>query len=242
MFAQKYTIQSLDLKWLIIISIIIHSLIILNVKVNKKPIITPMEINFVLEKKIEKKQIKVTPPKPIIKKSVIKPVEKKPVIKPVEKKPVIKPVETLPEIPPVEPIKFEPIIEPMVQEIIDDQVDTKNIVPIDIPTIVPNTSISLDAQRKVIESYGALLTQHISNFKKYPRIAQRRVWEGDILLEITLNKNSKVLDIKIISESRYDVLNKEAIAMIKRAQPLPKAKNINSETFKVFVPVAFKLR
>ena len=233
MFAQKYTIQSLDLKWLIIISIIIHSLIILNVKVNKKPIITPMEINIVLEKKIEKKQIKVTPPKPII---------KKPVIKPVEKKPVVKPAETLPEILPVEPIKFEPIIEPMVQEIIDDQVDTKNIVPIDIPTIVPNTSISLDAQRKVIESYGALLTQHISNFKKYPRIAQRRVWEGDILLEITLNKNSKVLDIKIISESRYDVLNKEAIAMIKRAQPLPKAKNINTETFKVFVPVAFKLR
>ena len=233
MFAQKYTIQSLDLKWLIIISIIIHSLIILNVKVNKKPIITPMEINIVLEKKIEKKQIKVTPPKPII---------KKPVIKPVEKKPVVKPAETLPEILPVEPIKFEPIIEPMVQEIIDDEVDTKNIVPIDIPTIVPNTSISLDAQRKVIESYGALLTQHISNFKKYPRIAQRRVWEGDILLEITLNKNSKVLDIKIISESRYDVLNKEAIAMIKRAQPLPKAKNINSETFKVFVPVAFKLR
>ena len=233
MFAQKYTIQSLDLKWLIIISIIIHSLIILNVKVNKKPIITPMEINIVLEKKIEKKQIKVTPPKPII---------KKPVIKPVEKKPVIKPAETLPEILPVEPIKFEPIIEPMVQEIIDDQVDTKNIFPIDIPTIVPNTSISLDAQRKVIESYGALLTQHISNFKKYPRIAQRRVWEGDILLEITLNKNSKVMDIKIISESRYGVLNKEAIAMIKRAQPLPKAKNINSETFKVFVPVAFKLR
>ena len=242
MFAQKYTIQSLDLKWLIIISIIIHSLIILNVKVNKKPIITPMEINIVLEKKIEKKQIKVTPPKPIIKKPVIKPIIKKPVIKPVEKKPVVKPAETLPEILPVEPIKFEPIIEPMVQEIIDDQVDTKNIVPIDIPTIVPNTSISLDAQRKVIESYGALLTQHISNFKKYPRIAQRRVWEGDILLEITLNKNSKVLDIKIISESRYDVLNKEAIAMIKRAQPLPKAKNINSETFKVFVPVAFKLR
>ena len=242
MFAQKYTIQSLDLKWLIIISIIIHSLIILNVKVNKKPIITPMEINFVLEKKIEKKQIKVTPPKPIIKKPVIKPIIQKPVIKPVEKKPVVKPAETLPEILPVEPIKFEPIIEPMVQEIIDDQVDTKNIIPIDIPTIVPNTSISLDAQRKVIESYGALLTQHISNFKKYPRIAQRRVWEGDILLEITLNKNSKVLDIKIISESRYGALNKEAIAMIKRAQPLPKAKNINSETFKVFVPVAFKLR
>lgn len=233
MFAQKYTIQSLDLKWLIIISIIIHSLIILNVKVNKKPIITPMEINIVLEKKIEKKQIKVTPPKPII---------KKPVIKPVEKKPVVKPAETLPEILPVEPIKFEPIIEPMVQEIIDDQVDTKNIVPIDIPTIDPNTSINLDAQRKVIESYGALLTQHISNFKKYPRIAQRRVWEGDILLEITLNKNSQVMDIKIISESRHGVLNKEAIAMIKRAQPLPKAKNINSETFKVFVPVAFKLR
>jgi protein TonB len=96
--------------------------------------------------------------------------------------------------------------------------------------------------KKIIESYGALLTRHISAFKKYPRIAQRRVWEGNILLEITLSKNSKILNIKVINESKYGVLNKEAVAMIERAQPLPKANNIINETFKVIVPVAFKLK
>ena len=207
MFAQTHSFQSIDLKWLIILSTILHTLIIMNVKINKKPIDIPLEIDIVLEKIIQ-------PP----------------------------PVEKLPEILPVEPIKFDPIPEPMVQEIEDIQPDIANTIPIQNSTVVPEKSIDVRAQQKVIESYGALLTRHISAFKKYPRIAQRRIWEGDILLELTLNKNSKILNIKVINESKYEVLNKEAVAMIERAQPLPKANNIKSETFKVFVPVAFKLR
>ena len=208
MFAQTHSFQSIDLKWLIILSTILHLLIIMNIQINKKPIDMPLEIDIVLEKIIQ-------PPPP---------------------------VEKLPEILPVEPIKFDPIPEPMVQEIKDIQPDIANRIPIQNSAVVPEKSIDVRAQQKVIESYGALLTRHISAFKKYPRIAQRRIWEGDILLELTLNKNSKILNIKVINESKYEVLNKEAVAMIERAQPLPKANNIKSETFKVFVPVAFKLR
>ena len=208
MFAQTHSFQSIDLKWLIILSTILHSLIIMNVQISKKPINKPIEIDIVLEKIIQ-------PPPP---------------------------VEKLPEILPVEPIKFDPIPELMVQEIEDIQPDITNAIPIKNNTVVPEKSIDVKAQQKVIESYGALLTRHISAFKKYPRIAQRRIWEGDILLEITLNKNSKILNIKVINESKHEVLNKEAVAMIERAQPLPKANNIKSETFKVFVPVVFKLR
>ena len=208
MFAQTHSFQSIDLKWLIILSTILHSLIIMNVQISKKPIDIPLEIDIVLEK--------------IIQPSL--------------------PVEKLPEILPVEPIKFDPIPELMVQEIEDIQPDIANTIPMQNSTVVPEKSIDVRAQQKVIESYGALLTRHISAFKKYPRIAQRRIWEGDILLELTLNKNSKILNIKVINESKHEVLNKEAVAMIERARPLPKANNIKSETFKVFVPVVFKLR
>ena len=210
MFAQRPSFQTLDLKWLIIISIIMHSLIIMTVQVNKKPIIIPLEIDIVLEKIIE------TPPP--------------------------EPVEKLPEILPVEPIKFDPIPEPMVQEVEDIQSEITNTIPIKRAITFPKKSIDSESQQKIIESYGALLTRHISAFKKYPRIAQRRVWEGNILLEITLSKNSKILNINVINESKYGVLNKEAVAMIERAQPLPKANNIINETFKVIVPVAFKLK
>ena len=208
MFAQTHSFQSIDLKWLIILSTILHSLIIMNLQISKKPINKPIEIDIVLEKIIQ-------PPPP---------------------------VEKLPEILPVEPIKFDPIPEPMVQEIKDIQPDIANRIPIQNSAVVPEKSIDVRAQQKVIESYGALLTRHISAFKKYPRIAQRRIWEGDILLELTLNKNSKILNIKVINESKHEVLNKEAVAMIERARPLPKANNVKSETFKVFIPVVFKLR
>ena len=243
MFAQTHSFQSIDLKWLIILSTILHSLIIMNVQISKKPIDIPLEIDIVLEKIIQ-------PSPPVEKLPEILPVEPikfdpipepKPIIK---SKPITKPkpVEKLPEILPVEPIKFDPIPELMVQEIEDIQPDIANTIPIQNSTVVPEKSIDVRAQQKVIESYGALLTRHISAFKKYPRIAQRRIWEGDILLEITLNNNSKILNIKVINESEHEVLNKEAVSMIERAQPLPKANNIKSETFKVFVPVVFKLR
>ena len=173
MFAQTHSFQSIDLKWLIILSTILHLLIIMNIQINKKPIDIPLEIDIVLEKIIQ-------PPPP---------------------------VEKLPEILPVEPIKFDPIPEPMVQEIEDIQPDIANTIPIQNSTVVPEKSIDVRAQQKVIESYGALLTRHISAFKKYPRIAQRRIWEGDILLELTLNKNSKILNIKVINLSKYEVLN-----------------------------------
>ena len=85
------------------------------------------------------------------------------------------PVEKLPEILPVEPIKFDPIPEPMVQEIEDIQPDIANTIPMQNSTVVPEKSIDVRAQQKVIESYGALLTRHISAFKKYPfeRIGQK---------------------------------------------------------------------
>ena len=53
MVIQKNTLQTLDLKWLILISIIIHVSILMYVKIDKQPIIKPAEINIVLEKIIE---------------------------------------------------------------------------------------------------------------------------------------------------------------------------------------------
>ena len=152
----------------------------------------------------------------------------------------IKPVEKLPEIAPVEPIEFDPIPDPVVQE--NDPLVVKEAVEVQQENFLLNDAENIKKQQKIIKNYGALLTQHISAFKKYPRIAQRRVWEGNILLEVTLTKNSKILDIRVVNESKYNILNREAVAMIERAQPLPKPNDIKSDTFKVLVPVAFKLR
>ena len=50
MFLQTHTFQSIDLKWLIILSTILHSLIIMNVQINKKPVDKPVEIDIVSRK------------------------------------------------------------------------------------------------------------------------------------------------------------------------------------------------
>jgi hypothetical protein len=157
MFAQRPSFQTLDLKWLIIISIIMHSLIIMTVQVNKKPIIIPLEIDIVLEKIIE-----TPPPEPVEKLPEILPVEpikfdpipaQKPIVKPkpiVEPKPIVKPkpVEKLPEILPAEPIKFDPIPEPMIQEVEDIQSEITNTIPIKRAITFPKKSIDSESQQK----------------------------------------------------------------------------------------------
>ena len=60
---------------------------------------------------------------------------------------------------------------------------------------------------------------------------------------VSFGSGAQSLQALVSGKIEATLLNpSEAVAMIERAQPLPKANNIKSETFKVFVPVAFKLR
>jgi protein TonB len=230
-FLFKYT-EDIDLKWMLILSFLMHFLFFQNLHIDPKPIVKKLDLELIMEI-VKPKPKELPPPKPIVKEPP--PPPPKPIVK--EPPPLPNPVIEQPLPPPLpqakepEPIKELPVLPP------------EDIVPIDMPreeTVAPKIDPLQEA--KIIEDYGQLLAAHISQFKRYPRIAQRRGWEGELTLEVRLDKHANILNIMILNKSNYDVLDQEAIKMIERSKPLPKPTDLTSETFTVFIPIKFGLQ
>lgn len=56
---------------------------------------------------------------------------------------------------------------------------------------------------------------------EYPRRAIQRNQQGSVRLSVTVDRNGQVLDVTTLEESRYSLLNKEAVDIVARAAPFP---------------------
>ena len=66
---------------------------------------------------------------------------------------------------------------------------------------------------------------------KYPKLALRGGYEGIVKLKILIAKNGKVIDVKILKSSGYDILDKTGIkaALNSKFYPLTQKRTINIE-------------
>ena len=87
------------------------------------------------------------------------------------------------------------------------------------------------------------LTKAIAKQKKYPRIAQIRGWQGEIIIDLEIDGQGNLIKSKIKQRSKFKILDDEGMNMIKRASPFPKPpKELESKIFNVIVPISFKLQ
>ena len=78
---------------------------------------------------------------------------------------------------------------------------------------------------------------------KYPERALRREQEGTVRVTVTLDKNGKLLGTVPAEESRYDILNKEAIDSFNRAEPFePFPGSITEEYISFTIPIKFEIQ
>lgn len=91
--------------------------------------------------------------------------------------------------------------------------------------------------------YIAKLSRWTFPFVRYPKSARRNGQEGSLVLKVVIARNGKVIDVSIVEESRFSVLNKAAISAVKMASPYPAIpEDIRNETFSFSVPIAFALQ
>ncbi len=154
-----------------------------------------------------------------------------------------------------EPEPIEEIIPEPIKEIIPEPI--KGIIPEPIKEIIkPKTITPIISSKKIIkskpnnfvikktiESYSTTLAKAIAKQKKYPRIAQMRGWQGEIIIDLEIDGKGNLINSKIKQKSGFKILDKEGMAMIKRASPFPKPpKELESKIFNVIVPISFKLQ
>jgi len=153
----------------------------------------------------------------------------------------IKEVLLKPELKAIQKIKSK---EPLpIKEIIKPEPKAQTIEPKPISLPKPKNNTASSVINKTIESYSTKLTKAIARQKKYPRIAQMRGWQGEIVLNLEIDGQGNLIKSTIKKKSGFKVLDTEGINMVKRASPFPKPpKGLESRIFNVIVPISFKLQ
>ena len=224
--------NELNLTHAIILSLIIHALFVMKLEISNsnltpKPVVDII-FNTEIVKQVVPKVIPIPKPKPIIKpKPIPKP---KPIIKP---KPIPKPIPQ-PIVEPIsEPIE-EPITEPIVEPI-SESVEVTESAQI-------NEQIPTSPNPQVVSNYSNLLRAHIAKHKKYPRIAQRRKMQGEVVIEIQIKGDGSLISKNIQKSSGHKVLDKEGMNMMEKSKPFPvPPEAMKDSVTTVLVPIAFNL-
>ena len=228
--------SELNLTHAIILSLIIHAIFVMKLQISNfnltpKPVVDII-FNAEIVKHVVPKVIPQPKPKPIIKP---KPIEKtKPIPKPIPiPEPIIEPI-TEPVVEPISEPIFEPIIEPVVEPI-SETVETNEVVQTSEPVLTtPNP--------QVVNNYSNLLRAHIAKHKKYPRIAQRRKMQGEVVIAIQIRGDGSLISKDIQKSSGYKVLDKEGMKMMEKSKPFPVPPDtLKNSVTNVIVPIAFNL-
>lgn len=218
---QKYEVKFLET---VLLSLLLHaSLLVIIPQMQLDDIVVPEILNVEIDltqpepPKIIEQPKKIDPPKP-------------------EKKP-----EPVKEIAPIQEKVIEELPEPVVEEI-TEFIEPEETAPIEeVQEYIPPQP-SPEVVKKVTDSYTNQLTRAIAKQKKYPKIAQMRQWQGEVLLNIEIDPQGNLVKADILEESRYKILNNEAIDMVKRASPFPQPpEELRLKNFTVLVPISFKL-
>lgn len=158
-----------------------------------------------------------------------------PIIEPVE--PVVAP--QTPPLPAVQPTPNTERTEPVVQA--PASTEQPNASTQSVETGRATAEIGV-ADASVEADYIAQLASWLARHKQYPRTARRRNLEGVAQLTFTLNAEGKVLKSDVTGSSGYQVLDREVVKMLERAEPLPAfPTGLNRRTMEIIIPIRFEL-
>ena len=209
-----------DLPKAIAISIAIHITLMIGLPTLSKPLLKPQVMDVTISSlPIQEPIEKIETPQPI-KIETPQPIKK---VEPIQKK-----------ITPIIDKNATSVAQPMPKEEVPPS-PAETISK--IPNIMPQEPVT-----QYLESYSSLLANAIAKYKQYPKIAQMRGWQGTVIVDLEIDIKGAVISVKIKKSSTYEVLDNEALEMIKKASPFPAPpESLRGKNFNVLVPISFKL-
>lgn len=98
------------------------------------------------------------------------------------------------------------------------------------------TQASIDAR------YSAQVARHLARFKRFPAGVRGDRANGRVVIRFGLNNEGQVTELGLVTSSGIPAFDNEALAMIRRAEPFPKAAASNSSNPSFTIPVTYRLR
>jgi protein TonB len=217
MYFQSPILNQLDINKAIFLSVIIHALLLINLQWSSVKVLSEPVIEINLQKKKIKSEVSQPNPPPI----------EKPKLKP-------KPFKKSLPVKNTVPIKKEiplPLPTPIIQQN-NEQTPSEDLVEQRATNINP----------QLVDDYSSKLRVHIEKYKRYPRMAQIRGWNGEVIIQAEINGNGALISSKVLRSSGRSILDKEGLAMMQRSIPFPiPPKVLNNNSFKITIPISFSL-
>ena len=215
----------------------------MTVELAPEPVAPEAPLSTELVARVQHKVSSLPAPEP---ESAIEPPPKLPLIEKAEAivAPKAKPLEEKPQ-----PVEESDLQEEVVQEeVVQENVAQEEAAVPDVSTpLVELAAAPMDSALSALPSeatatWQSVLLGHLEKHKRYPRQARRRGQEAIVHIHITLGRDGTVLDYRLIQPSVYATLNRETLALIARAQPLPPPPaEVEGDTVEFVVPVVFSL-
>jgi periplasmic protein TonB len=94
---------------------------------------------------------------------------------------------------------------------------------------------------RLLESWGALIQQRLQRALVYPRQAEMRRLGGTATVELTVGRDGRVLDRRLVASAGAAVLDEAALQTIERARGIPSApEGLAGNSFMFRLPVTFQ--
>jgi periplasmic protein TonB len=122
--------------------------------------------------------------------------------------------------------------------------------PTAIPSIVmpplpapPAAGAAVQPSAAIVRRWESALVAHIERFKRYPTEARARGQQGLARVAFTIDRDGRVRASHILQTSGSPELDQESLAMLNRAQPMPKPPSqVQSSELSFVVPIRFNIR
>lgn len=94
-----------------------------------------------------------------------------------------------------------------------------------------------------LEKYRSDLIGMARRYKRYPRVALDNNWEGRVVVHMVVGANGVIASLRVTTRSGHDVLDRQAVDMIRKAKPLvPIPPAMRGREFSVEIPVIYDLK
>lgn len=91
--------------------------------------------------------------------------------------------------------------------------------------------------------YRSALIAAARRYRKYPRIAVENGWEGRAEVRLAIDSDGSIASISIRTRSGYEVLDEQALEMIRKAKPMaPVPHGLRGKGFTLDLPILFSLK
>lgn len=106
----------------------------------------------------------------------------------------------------------------------------------------PNEGVNDAQARRRLEDWQRKLFTHIGRHKAYPDEARAKKLSGDVLVAFELDRDGKILSAQIARSSGHKVLDEAAIAVMRKANPLPPLPfEVRGTTARLTLPMKFTM-